>query len=93
MRPTLEPADRVLVLSLRPRVGDVIALRDPRLPERVIIKRVHAIVEGALDVRGDNTDASTDSRAFGVVASRAVLGRVVYRYAPAARAGRVRRYG
>jgi nickel-type superoxide dismutase maturation protease len=93
MCPTLEPGDRVLVLSLRARVGDVIALRDPRRPERIIVKRVHAIVEGALDVRGDNEAASTDSRTFGVVAPRAVLGRVVYRYAPAARAGRVRRYG
>lgn len=93
MRPTLEPADRVLVLPLRARVGDVVAVRDPRSRDRIIVKRVHAIVEGALDVRGDNADASTDSRTFGVVAPGAVLGRVVYRYAPAARAGRVRRYG
>ena len=92
MRPTLEPADRVLVLRLRARAGDVIALRDPRSPARIIVKRVHAIVDGALDVRGDNADESTDSRTFGVVAPSAVLGRVVYRYAPAARAGTVRRY-
>ena len=93
MRPTLEPADRVVVLRGRARTGDVIALRDPRAPERIIVKRVHAIVEGGLDVRGDNAGASTDSRTFGAVAPSAVLGRVVYRYAPAARAGRVRRYG
>lgn len=92
MHPTLEPADRVLVLPLRARVGDVIALRDPRVPARVIIKRVHDIVDGELDVRGDNTAASTDSRTFGPVGRRAVLGRVVYRYAPAGRSGRVRRY-
>ena len=93
MCPTLRPGDRVLVLRRRARAGDVIALRDPRLPERVIVKRVHAVVDGELDVRGDNDVASTDSRTFGTVTPRSVLGRVVYRYAPAARAGRVRRYG
>jgi len=93
MRPALEPGDRVLVVPLRARVGDVIALRDPRARDRIIVKRVHAMIEGALDVRGDNAGASTDSRTFGVVAPTAVLGRVVYRYAPAGRTGWVRRYG
>jgi nickel-type superoxide dismutase maturation protease len=93
MCPTLVPGDRVLVLHRRARVGDVVALRDPRVPERTIVKRVHDIVDGGLDVRGDNAGASTDSRTFGTVDRRAVLGRVVYRYAPASRAGRVRRYG
>jgi nickel-type superoxide dismutase maturation protease len=92
MRPGLEPGDRLLVLRLRPRVGDVVALRDPRQASRIIVKRVVAIDTDGIDVRGDNLGASTDSRAFGPVARRDVLGRVVYRYAPAPRAGRVRRY-
>jgi len=92
MRPALEPGDRVLVLPLRARTGDVVALRDPREPTRVIVKRVHAVTEAGVEVRGDNAPVSTDSRMFGSVARDAILGRAVYRYAPAARAGRVRRY-
>jgi len=38
-------------------------------------------------VRGDNPDASTDSRVFGPVRRRAVIGRAVYRYWPPARRG------
>jgi signal peptidase I len=92
MQPGLSPGDRLLVLPLRPRVGDVVALRDPRQPQRVIVKRVVAIDVDGIDVRGDNSNASTDSRTFGRVPRDALLGRAVYRYAPAARAGRVQRY-
>lgn len=89
MEPTLTPGDRVLVLRLRPRPGDVIALLDPRGATRTILKRVAAIDGDELTVLGDNAAASTDSRTFGPVPRSSVLGRVVYRYAPAARAGRL----
>jgi signal peptidase I len=92
MRPSLEPGDRVVVLPLRARVGDVVALRDPRDAGRTIIKRVAAIDGDRFTVLGDNAAASTDSRAFGAVPRASIIGRVVYRYAPAARAGRVRQY-
>jgi hypothetical protein len=42
-------------------------------------------------VLGENAGASTDSRAFGAVSRGALLGRAVYRYAPTARAGRLRK--
>ena len=90
MEPTLAPGDRVLVLRLRVRPGDVVALRDPRDGARTILKRVAAVDGDELTVLGDNAAASTDSRTFGPVPRSSVLGRVVYRYAPTARAGRVR---
>jgi signal peptidase I len=91
MRPALEHGDRLLVLRLRPRVGDVVALSDPRAPARTIVKRVAHIDRDEITVLGDNAGASTDSRTFGPVPRTAILGRVVYRYAPAARAGRVQK--
>jgi nickel-type superoxide dismutase maturation protease len=94
MRPTLEPGDRVLVLRIaRPRVGDLVALSDPRGSERIVVKRVATIEDARLTVRGDNPAGSTDSRHFGPVPSSLIRGRVVYRYAPEARRGWAGRFG
>lgn len=92
MRPTLMPGDRVLVLRTgRLRVGAMAAVRDPRDPARVVVKRVAggSAVAG-WRVLGDNPDHSTDSRVFGAVGPDLVVGRVVYRYHPAERAGPLR---
>lgn len=90
MLPTLEPGDRLLVVrTRRPRVGDLVALPHPREPARLLVKRVAARRGGFLELRGDNPAASTDSRSFGPVPADAVWGRVVRRYSPPARAGRV----
>jgi signal peptidase I len=86
MLPTLHPGDRLLVLGLPPRVGDVVALRHHG---RVMVKRVTAIVGSHLMVQGDNAATSTDSRSFGALPLASVLGRAVYRYAPRERVGRV----
>jgi hypothetical protein len=53
----------------------------------MLIKRVHAIADGRVDLRGDHTFASTDSRTFGTVPLRVVGGCVAIRYHPAERAG------
>ena len=90
MRPTLEPGDRLLaVRTVRPKVGQLVAVPDPRAPGRLLVKRVTARHDGLLELRGDNPAASTDSRAFGPVPATAVWGRVVRRYAPPGRAGRL----
>lgn len=96
MVPTLLPGDRVLVWRglgpLRPpiRVGDLVALVDPRDPRRVMVKRVTGVAGLEVSVLGDNAAASTDSRHFGPVSAAAVHGRVVYRYLPEERRGRLR---
>lgn len=95
MRPTLLPGDRLVVWRTRQvRLGDLVVLPDPRAPQRPLVKRVvHQHPDGALLLRGDNPAASTDSRAFGTVPTTAVQGRVVYRYHPRERAGRLTRPG
>ncbi|HEY7917850.1 MAG: nickel-type superoxide dismutase maturation protease [Acidimicrobiales bacterium] len=95
MSPALLAGDKVVVLALPrplsrwPRPGEVVALRDPRDPSRVLIKRVASVDRraGTLLVAGDARDASTDSRQFGPVPRSSVVGRAVYRYAPAGRSG------
>lgn len=92
MVPTLQPGDRLLVIPGRVRSGDLVALRDPRDQARVIVKRVDTVDgSGRYLVAGDHRAASTDSRHFGPVERRHLLGRVLYRYAPPARAGRLPR--
>jgi len=103
MVPALLPGDRVLVWRglgpFRPpiRVGDLVALADPREPEprgsggvpreRLMVKRVVSRDGTGVVVQGDNEAASTDSRHFGPVPAAAIRGRVVYRYLPEDRRG------
>jgi nickel-type superoxide dismutase maturation protease len=95
MAPTLLPGDRVLVwrgLGRRsPAVhpGDLVAVVDPRDPGRMMVKRVARVAGPDIFVEGDNATASTDSRHFGPVRPSAVAGRVVYRYCPEERRGRL----
>jgi nickel-type superoxide dismutase maturation protease len=83
MAPTLAPGDRLVVLRRRKvRQGDVVALPDPRLPERILVKRVVTADGRKVTVVGDNPAESTDSRHFGPVDQRSLTGVVVYRYHP-----------
>jgi nickel-type superoxide dismutase maturation protease len=92
MLPELAPGDRLLVLpTRRVRPGDVVVLRDPRDPNRTMVKRVVAIDGSNVVVAGDNQAQSTDSRVFGPVPAQAIRGRALYRYHPVARAGWLRR--
>ena len=95
MAPTFDPGDRLLVVRL-PRwwplwPGDVVALSDPREPDRLLVKRVLTAGEVWVTVAGDNVAESTDSRSFGPVDRLDVWGRACYRYAPRGRAGPVKR--
>jgi signal peptidase I len=95
MAPALLPGDRLVVLGSPwlpkpwPKPGAVIAVRDPRLRARILIKRVSAVDRrrGTLEVVGDARDASTDSRIFGPVPRSSIVGWAVYRYAPVGRSG------
>lgn len=81
MQPALRPGDKVVVATwLRPRVGDIVVLRHPERHSTFTVKRVHALGPSGLDVRGDNVNVSRDSRHFGPVTPRLVVGRVVFRY-------------
>lgn len=73
--------DRAAFRGRAPRAGEVVVVRDPEVATRWLVKRVWRVdADGWLDVRGDNTAESRDSRAFGLVGVLEVEGRVRWRY-------------
>jgi len=61
------------------RERTVVTVNDPREPARVIVKRVVSRLDDLVDLRGDNPQASTDSRAFGLLYVSAITGVVIIR--------------
>lgn len=91
MAPGLQAGDRLVVVRSvgSPRAGDVVLALDPRDAGRELVKRVARVDAGRVTLRGDNPAFSTDARAFGTLPVGAVRWRVVLRYWPARRAGRI----
>jgi len=95
MLPLLQPGEEILLDSnayreIVPQVGDIVvtthrdALRAgfAHRRELIIIKRITAINEdGSCFLAGDNPDESTDSRHWGTVKVKDILGKVTSRFA------------
>lgn len=91
MLPAYQPGERLLVNRLayafwRPAIGDVVVLRDPDRRGHLLLKRVSKAPDGFhpepshVFVLGDNAAESRDSRAFGPVHRRAVIGKAWFKY-------------
>jgi nickel-type superoxide dismutase maturation protease len=82
MLPTFFPGDRLLLVRRwrSVRTGDVVVVPDPRDEGRRLVKRVSSAQGADVEVRGDNPDASTDSRVFGPVPVSSITHFVVRRY-------------
>lgn len=80
MVPAYLDGDRLLVrYGGRVRTGDAVLARDPRSPERILVKRAARREPGGWWLLADNPYAPGDSRQFGVVPDELVLGRVLLR--------------
>ena len=86
MMPNFKPGDFVIVSRWQfvfgnPHTGDVVAMRDPRDPARILLKRIMSInkSENKIFLEGDNKEASSDSRTFGSVQNYNVIGKVITR--------------
>ncbi|MDP2641311.1 MAG: nickel-type superoxide dismutase maturation protease [Candidatus Yanofskybacteria bacterium] len=92
MEPFCREGDFVLVnrmsyLLSHPCVGDVVVFSDPARKDFLLVKRVARISRGGLVwVEGDNTQGSYDSRTFGWIPRKAILGKgkVIHRSLPLA---------
>jgi len=77
MAPKLQPGQLIIATSLfrRLRTGQVVVVHTNN---RELIKRIERIDHDKLFVIGDNLAQSTDSRQFGWLDRRAVVGRVIH---------------
>lgn len=84
MEPAFKEGDKLLVSNLiykfrRPKVGEVVVLRDPR-DGRLVLKRIINIDESGYFVKGDNERESTDSRTFGLIPNEVIVGKVLLKF-------------
>ena len=87
MLPALRDGDFLLYTTLgAPRRGDIVVARDPAAAERWLVKRVRAVADERVDLGPDAPDPRHD---VGWVPRAHVVGRVLFRYWPLSRLGRV----
>lgn len=75
MEPFLKSGDEVLVFKfLKIKKGDVIVFKKEK---KIFVKRVSKIEDGKFTVLGDNKNDSYDSRKFGFINKKDIIGKVV----------------
>ncbi len=80
MEPTLKEGDNVLVNRLfyffrKPKIDDIIVLKYPK-NNMYLIKRVKKVDNNKYFVLGDNLKESIDSRDFGWISKKEIIGKV-----------------
>ena len=81
MEGTIKEGDLITFKKLNPKnidleIGDIVVAFDPRMKNKLIIKRIHLIHQNKFDLRGDNHTSSTDSRVFGLIELDLIIGKV-----------------
>ncbi len=82
MEPTLKNGEEIIVNRLSyilfsPKINDVVAIADEMM--KIYIKRIKEISDGKYYVLGDNPQDSKDSRSFGWIEKKDIIGKVVYK--------------
>ena len=79
MGPTLETGDIIIFKPINKRniylkEGDIVIARHPLTLNRLIIKRLLRIEKNGYFLIGDNRDSSIDSRHFGIINPKKIIG-------------------
>ena len=79
MAPTLMPGDRILIRLLSadaplPAIDSLVVAWHPTKADTRVIKRLTSCCQGRLLLHGDNPSESSDSRQFGALERRHLIG-------------------
>jgi nickel-type superoxide dismutase maturation protease len=82
MEPVVRNGDQVLVSGIsylfkNPQKGDTVAFKN--IEGEILVKRIHSIKNANYFVLGDNKNDSLDSRSYGLVLRKDILGKVIYK--------------
>lgn len=82
MMPALKSGDCVIFNpEIEPKIGDIILFHHPFIQNLKVVKRISEITaEGNFIVLGDNPSESTDSRSYGAILAKDVLGVAVCKF-------------
>jgi nickel-type superoxide dismutase maturation protease len=81
MEPLIKNGEIVLVSNIfylfkNPQIGDIVAFREI---EKTLIKRVTQVKGKKYFLEGDNMEDSLDSRKFGLISKKNIIGKVFYK--------------
>lgn len=82
MSPVLKDAEKVLVIKYWfgfPQKKDIVLLKHP-FTSQLLVKRLEKINRRAYWVEGDNKKESTDSRDFGWIEKKNIIGKVLVKH-------------
>lgn len=82
MEPAIKEGSTLLVSRYhyffrKPKANEIVILHDPTDLKRFIIKRIKGVKENKIFVVGDNEKESIDSRQFGWVDKKDIVGKVI----------------
>jgi nickel-type superoxide dismutase maturation protease len=80
MEPQIKNRDQVLVSSIpylfkSPQINDIVTFKDNS--NKTLVKRIIRITDNGFIVQGDNKNDSLDSRKFGEVLLKQIMGKVI----------------
>lgn len=83
MKPFISSGDVILVNRLsylfkNPKIGDVVVIKNND-KKKYLIKRIQRIREKTYFVMGDNKKESVDSRNFGWITKKDILGKMLFK--------------
>lgn len=82
MFPAIKEREEVVTLMylfINPKVGDIIVFRQV-VPPFILCKRITRIVKDKIWVEGDNKKESIDSRNFGFIGKKNIIGKVIVKF-------------